>query len=524
MNEHSRESQEPAPAAIKAQAIRGTASLLARQLIVRVLGFAATLALARILTPEIFGVFAIVLFAMSLLEQLSSLGLGAALLRKRESPTLCELRTVFTVQQVLVAILVGAALVAAAPVVRYFDLPSAHAWLIRAGALGLVLASWKTLPTILLERRLRHDLIATAETIEFFAYQSVALVLAVRGLGIWALVFAVLSRASVGMLTLHLMCRWRPGLAFDRRAFAEVLRFGVPIQLASFAGLVMNAVIPILVGSVLGVAAVGHANFARSIADALLFQPLILLGRVQFRVFASLQDEVRRLRRAVERSMYIGVVLVFPAAALIVCLANALVEHLVTGKWSAALPVLYALVPAYLLYTIAQPLMQTAKALGDAHTPLHGMVLQSAIQVAVFLSCYRWLGLPAYALAVACGLAAASVLAYRRVVRRVPIALAQVLRGPAVAAAAATLCGLAVDRAVEAPAATLLVATCCLGVYALVLGILDGRRLGKELSEVVASLLPDSRFAHDSMRRVAGVLVGLHGLRERLGAAGAGGK
>ena len=514
---------EPAGEEIKRRALRGAASLLTRQLVVRGLGFVGTLLLARILTPEVFGVFAIVMFVMAFFEQLSSLGLAAALLRKREPPTTAEVRTVFTIQQAIVWLVAGTALLGAAPITRHFELAAEFVWLIRALALGLVLASWKTIPTVLLERRLRHDLIATAEAVEFFTYQAVAIVLALRGFEIWALVIAVLSRAAVGTLVLQLLCRWRPGLAFDRRALAEIVRFSVPIQLASFAGMTTNAVIPALVGPALGVAAVGYANFARSILDALLFQPLILMGRVQLRVFASLQEDARRLGRAAERSMYLGSALVFPTAALIVSLADAFVEHVVTNRWSTALPLLYALAPAYLVYAVAQPLMQISKALGDARTPLYGIVLQGAVQIAVFMVCYRWLGLLAYAIGVTCGLLIATALAYRRVRQRIPISIWRATRGPLVAAVLAVLAASAVDRLVDATFAPVLAGLCCLGTYALVLGLLEGRRLSGELADVVTSVLPDSALARNCVGQLAGVLLALHGLRDRL-APGAIGK
>lgn len=514
---------EPAGDEIKRRAVRGAASLLTRQLAVRGLGFIGTLLLARILTPEVFGVFAIVLFVMAFFEQLSSLGLAAALLRKREPPTTAEVRTVFTVQQAIVWTVAATALLGAAPLARHFALDTQFVWLIRALAMGLVLASWKTIPTVLLERRLRHDLIATAEAVEFFAYQAVAIVLALRGLEIWALVIAVVTRAAVGALVLHLLCRWRPGLAFDRCALAEIARFSLPIQLASFAGMTTNALIPALVGPALGVAAVGYANFARSVLDALLFQPLILMGRVQLRVFAGLQDDARRLGRAAERSIYIGSALVFPAAALVVSLADAFVEHVVTNRWSSALPLLYALAPAYLIYTVAQPLMQVCKALGDARTPLHGIVLQGVVQVIAFLLCYRWFGLLAYAIGVGCGLVIAAGLAYRRVSKRVPISLWPATRGPLVASACAVMAASAVDRLVDAPVAPVLAALCCVGSYALVLGLLEGRRLSGELADIVAALLPDSVLARNCVAQLVGVLMALHGLRARF-AAGALGK
>lgn len=125
---------------IKVRAVRGVASLLARQLLVRALGFVGMLVLARVLTPAIFGVFAIAQFVVLFFDQISSLGLSAALLRKKEPVTERELSTVFTVQQLVVAGSIVLILSAAPLIVQHYQLQASHVALIRAMAAALLFA------------------------------------------------------------------------------------------------------------------------------------------------------------------------------------------------------------------------------------------------------------------------------------------------------------------------------------------------------------------------------------------------
>lgn len=500
-------------AEMKSRAVKGVASLLARQLFVRIIGFFGMLILARILTPEIFGVFAIAQFAVMFFEQFSSLGLSAALLRKKEQTTPVELRTVFTVQQSIVAGIVICVLFGAPSIARYFLLAEEYTWLMRAMAVGLVLASLKTVPTILLERGLRHDLVAVSEVAEFVTYQTIAILLAVQGFGVWALIAALLARGVGGVVVLHAMSGWRPRIGFDRTAFAQILRFGVPIQLASFAGLATNAVIPVLVGSSMGAAAAGHANFSRSILDAVIFQPLIMMSRVQFRVFGRMQDERDRLSRAVERSLYAGSLLAFPAAALVVSQAQPFVDFVVTSKWSAAIPVLYLLGVAYLLYAVVQPIMQALKALGDAKTPLYGVLLQGTIQAVVFLSCVKFLGLSGYALGLAGGLAAATWLAHHRLRQHLSINVWRSIRSSLAAAVIAGAVAFGINQMTHGIPGMLMSIGSCLLTYVLVMGLLDGRRLGAEVSEIATTLLPKSPIVRFAVAGIGGVLIRLDRIR-----------
>ena len=92
---------------VKTRAVRATAGLLARQVVMRGLDVVGMIVLARVLEPAVFGVFAIVRFVVFFFERFASVGLSATLLRKPTAVTEGELRTVFTVQHAIVAVSVA---------------------------------------------------------------------------------------------------------------------------------------------------------------------------------------------------------------------------------------------------------------------------------------------------------------------------------------------------------------------------------------------------------------------------------
>ncbi|HKE44005.1 MAG TPA: oligosaccharide flippase family protein [Steroidobacteraceae bacterium] len=492
--------EELQPADVKARAVKGVASLLTRQFLVRLIGFAGMLVLARILTPQIFGVFAICQFIVLFFEQVSSLGLSAALIRKKAAVDERELRTVFTVQQIVVALSIVLILGAAPLIASHYQLPAEDVALIRVMALALLLASLKTIPTVLLERRLRHDLIAASEIAEYLAYQLIAILLAYLGLGVWALIAALIARGLVGVAILSRVSWWRPAFGIERRTLGEVMRFGVPIQAANLLSLANNAVVPVLVGSMLGAAAVGVASFARSIVDALLFQPVILMGRVQLRVFGHAQEDRQRLGNLLERAIYQGSVLTFLLAALIVSQAQPFITLIATLKWSAALPLLYVLAPAFLAQAVAQPLIQALKALGDARTSLLSVLIQVLVQTAVFLWGAERFGLVAYAWGAALGIVLATLLAWYRMRAHLRVAVWSNVTVPLVGAVAAAAVATVVNRNLTGIAGMTLSIASAVLVYFALLALLAGKRLAREVSGVVNTLLPGSSAAGALLR------------------------
>lgn len=478
---------------VKGRAVRGVAGLLTRQVLVRVIGFVGMLILARLLTPEMFGVFAIAQFVIVFFEQVAGMGLSAALLRKKAPPTEIELRTVFTIQQIAVLVAVGAIMGLAPVIVAHYDWDSSREALIRVLAAGLILASLKTIPSLLLQRQLRHDLIAVSEVVEYLVYQVIAITLAWLGYGVWALVVATLARGITGLVAVWSLARWRPAFGFNRAAAHEIWRFGIPLQMASLAGLASAAAVPVVVGSFMGTAAVGYANLARSVLDALVYQPLVIMGVVQFRVFSRFQDDRSRLIAVAERSMFLGGTLAILSAALVLALARPLVEVVLTDKWAPIISLLYILGPAYLIYVVSQPQVQVIKALGDGMSPLIAVIILAVTQLTLLTALAESMGLISYAMASAAGIAAAGLYIQVRIRKKMAIRLANNVGAPLLAAlvgGAMAYMGQSIVHDVWG-----LVSGVCWGVvgYVITLMVLAGRRLGQEFTDVAAALIPKSK-------------------------------
>ncbi len=96
---------------ITQRSIRGVFALVSRTFAIQVIGLVANLLLTIFLSPSVFGVYFVVSAAIAFLSYFSDIGLAAALIQKKEQITKEELRTTFTIQQILVISVVVIALV-----------------------------------------------------------------------------------------------------------------------------------------------------------------------------------------------------------------------------------------------------------------------------------------------------------------------------------------------------------------------------------------------------------------------------
>lgn len=189
------------------------------------------IALARLLDPEAFGVFAIALTVQTALITLSELGLAADLVRHgdidRRGPTIATLSLVAS------GLLTVAVLLAAPAIADFFATPEATS-VIQVMALTLVLAGVGVVPYSRLQRQLRQKELFQIELVAFVLSTGLSIGLAVAGTGAMSIAIGRLA-AQVAVVVLEFaMTRTRLTLGWDRSIALSGLRFGLPL---SFAGL-----------------------------------------------------------------------------------------------------------------------------------------------------------------------------------------------------------------------------------------------------------------------------------------------
>lgn len=328
---------------LKQKAFKGIFTLSFRRLILKVIDTVGVIFLARALSTDVYGVFGIISFVVfTFLSFFSDIGFGAALIQKRTELTEEDIRTTFTIQQTLVTILMVIAWIASPYLSNFYSLGIQGTWLIRVLSVSLFLTSFKTIPSIILERKLEFEKLVIPEILETVIYNTVAVYMALHGYGVWSLVIAIIVRTVVGAVALNILCPWPIGWKFDRQSARALLSFGVPYQLNSVLALIKDNVTPTLIAYWYGPAAVGFVNVAQNIASRPM-EIINIVSRVTFPAYARIQHDTGRLKRWIEKSVRFMAVLYFPAITGILVIASGILEYLYadkSAKWLPALPTL----------------------------------------------------------------------------------------------------------------------------------------------------------------------------------------
>ncbi len=362
------------PKNVARKALTGAIALGARQVIVLGLGAIGSILLARILSPQEFGLFAIVTFVVNFLMVFGDVGLGASLIRQSDEPTMEDYRAVFTVQQGLVTLVVVLFWFVAPLVARAYHLPPRDAWIFRLAALSLFFTSFQVVPSLILERRLAFSRLAVIEGSQAFVYYSVAVGLAWRGFGVLSFALALLLRSVVGALLALRIGRWRMGWRWNRELIWRHLRFGLPYQGTLIVSLLKDTVIPVFIGFVAGTVIVGYINWATVFAN----YPIIagaLLNRLYLPVFARLAGNPVAFRRALSVVVALVCAVAYTASALLFVFRYDITRAVFGAKWEPALALFLPFTLINLLLAPTVIAQNALNALGDSLFVFRLMVL-----------------------------------------------------------------------------------------------------------------------------------------------------
>lgn len=365
---------------VKSRAVRGVVVLTGRTFFLSVLSLIATGFLTVFLDPSEFGVFWIVSAIVNFLAYFSDVGLAAALIQKKEIPTNEDLKTTFTVQQILVFLLI-IILVALAPVFsKIYSLSFQGRLLMYSLGVSLIFSSLKTIPSVIIERKLEFGKLVLPQILENLVYNVVAVYLAWKGFGIASFTVAVLVRGLVGLVTIYVLQPWKPGLAFSRRSFRNLLTYGVPYQANTLLATLKDDGMTAVLGGILGTTGVGYLGWAQKWGQAPLRFFMDQVLKVTFPAFARMQDKKEHLERSLTRSIFFVCLLVFPSLAGLLILAPVLVQIIPRyGKWTPALLPLGLVAINTVFAAVSTPLTNLLNAIGKIGTTFKLMIMWTTL-------------------------------------------------------------------------------------------------------------------------------------------------
>ncbi len=367
---------------VKKRAVRGVAILTGRGFLLNAITTASQLLLLAFLDPQEIGVFYIVSAFVYFLMYFSDVGLAAALIQKKQKLSDLELKTTFTIQQGLVIVLISTLFLLSPFVVKVYSLSAEGRYLLYALGISLFLSSLKSIPSVLLERKLEFGKFVLPEILENLFYNVSLVYFAYSGLGLRSFTYAVLIRGVVGLITIYILEPWVPGLAFSKNALKGLLKFGIPYQVNSFISVLKDQGIILLLGGILSQTAIGFLGTAMRLTQIPLRLFMDNVTKVSFPAFSRMQDNKVELARVVTRSIMFITFLVYPALVGFILLVPDLMIVLPKyQKWAPAIPLMWFMAINVIFAAYATQISNMLTAIGRVKTTIKITVMYTVLTI-----------------------------------------------------------------------------------------------------------------------------------------------
>lgn len=326
---------------LKSNAVSGALWTGLEKVAVQIIQFGITIVIARILSPKDYGVVGMLTIFIAIAQTFADSGLGSALIQKNNC-TDADYSTIFYFNMAVAISLYLIIFFISPLIAAFYDMPILED-VARVTALSLIFSALTAVQRTRLTIALRfkeQSLIAVATTV---ITGVTGLILAMRGWGVWALVFQTLAGQVFSSVCIWYVAKWRPLLVFSIISFCGLWKFGSRILCSSLINTVYSNLYTLIIGKVFTSAEVGYFNRANQFSTLPTNMVQEMAIKVNYPILAKLKDDNTALLRAYHKLMTIPLFLLYPILSGMIVVAPYLIPLLIGDKWIPCVPFLQIL-------------------------------------------------------------------------------------------------------------------------------------------------------------------------------------
>jgi O-antigen/teichoic acid export membrane protein len=358
------------------------------------LGFGITVALARLVAPDEFGVLAMVLVFSAIAGVLVDFGIGTALIQRRDADHVDE-STAFYFNLGMSLVLAFLLVLAAPWIARFFAQPELEGitWVMAA---NLIVGALGAIHTTLLTKELNFRPLMWIGLWSSLLSGVLAIALAWRGFGAWSLAWQALAQSTITTVLLWWWHPWRPLRRFDPAALRRLLGFGGHVMAARLIDAVYTRMYSVFIGKLFSAASLGFYSRAQSTQQLPTNLMTGVLNRVALPAFAEAAQHPARLSAALAKTTRLLMFINLPVMLGVGLTAEPLVQVLFGQRWLPSAPLLQILCLAGALFPLQVLNLSALLAQGHSRLLLRIEILKKSLGMLLLAVAAAW-GLEAIA-------------------------------------------------------------------------------------------------------------------------------
>ena len=326
--------------------------------------FIVSIFLARLLSPSDFGMLAMVYVVIALSASLMDMGLGEALIQKKEL-TEKHYSSVFFFN-ISVGFFLALLLFFLSPFVGLFYNNNSLIPIAQAMSLLFILNSFGNVIRVKLRRELKYNIPTKANFFSSLFSGIVGITMAFTGFGVWSLVVQSLIKPIIANSYLFLSVKWRPKLQFAWQALKDLWSFGFRMFISGIINIIFVNLDSIIIGKLFSPVILGFYYRARSLNNYIVQYSSASLLSVLLPALSKVQDDLIRFKSIVYKSYHLIALIAFFLTGLFFVIGADFIILLFGVKWEPTVPYFQIIIITGFAYPLSSLLVTILSASGNS--------------------------------------------------------------------------------------------------------------------------------------------------------------
>ena len=335
---------------LKNKSVKGAAWSFADNIASSGITFLVGLVLARLLSPDEYGLIGIILLFITIFNGIIDSGFTAALIRKKDA-TDRDYNTVFVVN-LAISVLLSILLFLCAPLISAFFKRPELTSLTQVMSVVLIINALSIVQNAVITKRIDFKTKTKASLISSVFSGIVGIGMALAGCGVWSLVGQQISKQSMNTLCLWLYNRWMPQFTFYWESFKELWNFGYKLLLSGLINVIWGEIYQVVIGKCYSAGTLGYFTQAKQYTTIFSSNLNNVIQKVSYPVLSTIQDDKDRLKEGYRRIIKLSMLLSFVLTLGMAAVAKPMILVLIGDQWLPCVPMLQILSFNMMLYPL----------------------------------------------------------------------------------------------------------------------------------------------------------------------------
>ena len=347
---------------IKEKLIKGTLWNTIEKVAIKSASFVIGIILARLLSPEDYGLIGMLMIFISLSSIFIESGFAKALIQKQDRTDI-DFSTTFYFNLGVSLLLYLALYITAPYIASFYNFPILSP-LLRVLSINIIIASINIVQRAKLMIEMDFKSLAKINFLGTLVGGIGGILLAYKDFGVWALAGQYLISTLTMTILFFKYSHWTPTLHFSFISFKKLFRFGFNLLIAGSITTIFNNIATIAIGKLYKSSQLGYYTRANQFTDMIAWTINDVLGNVTFPILSELQNDRERLISIYKKSLFYTSLITFPIMTLLAILAKPIILLLLTEKWLPCVALLQILCFARMLTPLSAINMNALNAIG----------------------------------------------------------------------------------------------------------------------------------------------------------------